>query len=483
MSTTLSTKKQFGDFQTPAELAELVWENLDPTGADLIVEPTIGLGSFAIAAPSEARKVPWIGWDLNPEYVEIARSRFAECQIQGGVEVKDVFDLKPDDLGASHVDKLVLVVGNPPWVTSAAQGAFDAPNLPRKWNRFGLNGLDAMTGKSNFDIAEAVILSVAAALVGAKEVRFALLVKRSVALKIARDYIGRPGFDRFRFTRIDSKRWFDVSVEAGLLELSVIANATKATSIDIFDDFGVSAPTTAGIASNGAFVGSLTVYESFSEVEASNGPHFDWRQGLKHDLTKVLELREGPEGLTNGLGETVDIEPDIVSPLYKSSDIAKDGPPRRFIPLYQRDLTGPLPDLALRWPKLAAYLDRHSESFRERRSSIYRGKPKFMLFGVGPYTLSPYKVVISGFYKEAHFRVVGPGANGAPPVVDDTCYLLPFDDLKTAEETARYLNSDRVRSFLSSVADEKAKRPYTKALLTRIRVPDGAAGTKELSLF
>jgi hypothetical protein len=332
-----------------------------------------------------------------------------------------------------------------------------------------------MTGKSNFDVAEAVILSVAAALAGAKEVRFALLVKRSVAMKIARDFIGRSGLKHFRFTRIDAKRWFDVSVEAGLLELSITASACKATSIDLFDGFGDSSPATAGIASNGAFVENLTTYERFREIEASDGLHFDWRQGLKHDLTKVLELREGPRGLVNGLGETVDIEPDIVSPLYKSSDIGKDGSPRRFIPLYQHDLTGPLPDLAVRWPKLAAYLERHSESFSARRSSIYRGKPKFMLFGVGPYTLAPYKVVISGFYKDAHFRVVGPGANGAPPIVDDTCYLLPFDNFESAEEAARYLNSDRVRSFLSSVADQKAKRPYTKTLLTRIRVPGSAA--------
>jgi hypothetical protein len=106
-----------------------------------------------------------------------------------------------------------------------------------------------------------------------------------------------------------------------------------------------------------------------------------------------------------------------------------------------------------------------------------------MLFGVGPYTVAPYKVALSGFYKKPEFRVIGPAPNGAPPVVDDTCYLLPFDEIDLAEEAAEYLNSEEVRSFLASVTDPRAKRPYTKALLSRIRVPNGARQVKTPALF
>jgi len=43
-------------------------------------------------------------------------------------------------------------------VTSAELGALNAENLPVKRNVKGLNGLDALTGKSNFDIGEFILL-------------------------------------------------------------------------------------------------------------------------------------------------------------------------------------------------------------------------------------------------------------------------------------------------------------------------------------
>jgi hypothetical protein len=44
-----------------------------------------------------------------------------------------------------------------------------------------------------------------------------------------------------------------------------------------------------------------------------------------------------------------------------------------------------------------------------------------MLFGVGPYTLAPFKVAVSGFYKRPCFTLLCPDEHGRPPIVDDTC--------------------------------------------------------------
>ena len=52
----------------------------------------------------------------------------------------------------------ILVIGNPPWVTNSAVGALGGSNLPVKSNFQRLNGLDAITGKSNFDISEWMLL-------------------------------------------------------------------------------------------------------------------------------------------------------------------------------------------------------------------------------------------------------------------------------------------------------------------------------------
>lgn len=50
---------------------------------------------------------------------------------------------------------------------------------------------------------------------------------------------------------------------------------------------------------------------------------------------------------------------------------------------------------------------------------IYRGKPRFSVFGVGDYTFAPWKVAVSGFYQVPRFVKVGP-MGGKPVVFDDT---------------------------------------------------------------
>ena len=196
-----------------------------------------------------------------------------------------------------------------------------------------------------------------------------------------------------------------------------------------------------------------------------------WRQGIKHDLARILELRATSEGVANGLGEPVDVEADALCPFYKSSDLAAGRDAGRLFPLYQIDLTGPIPNLATRWPKLEGYLRAHLSGFAARKSSIYRGKPDFMLFGVGDYTCAPFKVAVSGFYKEPRFRVLRPDHEGHPPLVDDTCYLLPFDQQDEAEDMAAYLNGRQVQALLAAISDRSAKRPYTKDVLSRIASP------------
>ena len=309
------------------------------------------------------------------------------------------------------------------------------------------------------------------ALAAAREVRLAFLIKRSVAIKMTKDLLGTPGVEAAAFTRIDAKKWFDVAVEAGLFQLRFRPDSTETTDrLLLSDGLGLASTLAAGVVNN-RFVGDVESYEQAKEIEARNGDGIVWRQGIKHDAARLLELTMSEQGLVNGFGDLVDVERDALAPFFKSSDLAKALPPSRWFPLYQHDLSGPLPDLPQRWPKLHGYLRQHTERFAARASSIYRGKPDFMLFGVGPYTLAPFKVAISGFYKEPRFRVLGPDDNARPPIVDDTCYMLPFDTRDEADAMASYLNGPKVQRFLRSVADRTAKRPYTKEILGRIAVP------------
>ncbi len=469
MTPSRTPKDAFGDFQTPRQLAAEIWAGLDLRGVDLLIEPTVGVGSFLATVPPHATGIPWLAWDINAEYVRQAKTTADELALKATVEEKDAFSVIGDDLAPVVAGKTVLAVGNPPWVTNAAQARTPRPNLPEKWNRFGLRGLDAKTGKANFDIAEAILLSVIAALETAAEVRLAFLVKRSVALKMARDLLGTPGVVEAHFARIDAKKWFGASVEAGVFRLRLSPSEAQATpEIRMATSLDDRNPTVAGLLA-GRFVENLRLYANAKHIEAARGTGLIWRQGIKHDVSRILELRRTESGLHNGLGELVDIEEDALCAFHKSSDIAAGRPASRLFPLYQTDLSGP--DGLTAWPKLAAYLREHEAAFAARGSSIYKGKPDFMLFGVGPYTRAPFKVAVSGFYKEPRFRVLRPSATGNPPLVDDTCYLLPFESEIEAISMAEYLNGPDVQAFLNTVADRTAKRPFTKELLGRIAAP------------
>jgi hypothetical protein len=471
----VASSKAMGDYQTPHALATRVWETLGTIDVDLLVEPTVGLGVFLSTVPDAYRDLPWIAFDLNSAYVAHTREVARTGGLTADVRCTSIFEVSDTELAPLARNKRVLVVGNPPWVTNSAQSGAAVSNLPQKLNRFGLRGLDAITGKANFDIAEAALLATIAALASASEMRIALLIKRSVAIKTAKDILGTPGVVSANFSRIDAMKSFGASVEAGLFDITIRPSSTETTDrLRLMPALGKPVATEAGLV-DGRFVGDVALYEHSRSVEASPGQGILWRQGIKHDLAKVLELKCTPDGLVNGLGEVVEIEPDVLCPFFKSSDLASGRSASRAFPLYQYDLSGPMEDLSERWPKLAAYLDRHLPQFAARGSSIYKDKPDFMLFGVGDYSVAPFKVAVSGFYKQPVFTVLEPGDGGQPPLVDDTCYLLPFDNLRDAERTADYLNGEAVRGFLASITDSTAKRPFTKDILGRISLLDGMA--------
>ena len=459
-----------GDFQTPPQLATEVWRGLgDLADISAVIEPTVGAGAFLESAPDRLLQCPWLCMDIEPTYVSHARAVAKRRDFKNArVEHADAFDLSPDFLADLDPEQPLLAIGNPPWVTSADQGGLAIQNLPAKSNvKFGLLGLDAMTGKANFDIAEAILLRLLDGVAAFRDVRLAFLIKRTVAMRLSRRLLGRSS--ELSFARIDAAAHFGVAVDAGLFVAHRRTDTKSlATQVDISEELGGTPTRRAGFRSD-RFVEDLDAHARSAHLEAVEP--VPWRQGVKHDAAKVLELTHTEDGLVNGFGETVEVETEALCPLYKGSDLANGREPRRLFPLYQVDLSGPRADLSSRWPLLGKYLAQHETAFAARRSRIYAGKPPFSIFGIGPYTLSPWKVAVSGLYSTAIFRVIGPSDEGHPPLVDDTCYLLPFDSESDARRVAEHLNDLGPQELLRSLMDQRAKRPITKALLARIDVP------------
>jgi methylase of polypeptide subunit release factors len=175
---------EFGDFQTPDALAKQVVNALQQLGISpaSVIEPTCGKGSLLIEAmkayPQAERS---LGVDINPRHLSGLRDRLSREEFDAPVEIlhADFFNTDWNNLLADFPQPL-LILGNPPWVTSSELSILHSANLPEKSNIHGRNGLEALTGKSNFDISEWMILQHLSWLEG-KRGAVAMLFKTAVA--------------------------------------------------------------------------------------------------------------------------------------------------------------------------------------------------------------------------------------------------------------------------------------------------------------
>jgi hypothetical protein len=173
--------------------------------------------------------------------------------------------------------------------------------------------------------------------------------------------------------------------------------------------------------------------------------------------------------MRNGLGQVVDVEEQYVYPLIKSSDFAQPGRlrPRKSVLIPQRSVNDDTRVLESDAPKLWRYLTQHADFLDNRRSSIYKSRFRFAIFGIGEYSFSRWKVGISGFYKNLNFRVIEPHEN-QPVMLDDTCYFVPAKDRDAAEAILSYLTRSHVQDFLSAFIFWDDKRPVKAELLEQL---------------
>src|SRR5262245_15937544 len=108
----------FGDWQTPLALVEVVLDALLRRGGGrpaCVGAPTCGRGAFLCAAARRWRKARLHGYDINAEYVAAAAVALPRT---AKVEVADFFRVDWEE-ELRRLPEPLLVIGNPPWVTSA----------------------------------------------------------------------------------------------------------------------------------------------------------------------------------------------------------------------------------------------------------------------------------------------------------------------------------------------------------------------------
>lgn len=468
-------RREFGDYQTNKKLAERTVDFLSSRNSnyEFCFEPTCGKGNFLLAAISNLPRLKKVvGIEIYKPYVwETKFSILKFFVVNEGLDKPDVdiihhdffaFDLRAVASATKHLKTLIL--GNPPWITNAELGSIGSDNLPNKRNYNALKGLDAITGKGNFDIGEFITTNLIQSFQHHNGT-LALLVKNTVIKNITKSQKN----DTYRIGKlkkmvIDSKKEFNVSVNASLFHAEL--NHSPTFTCKAYDFYSHQALPSFGWV-NEKFTSSTETYIKVAHIDGKSP--FVWRSGMKHDCTRVMELVKEGKLYSNKLSETVSLEPDLVYGFLKSSDLKgkKDTICRKHTIVTQKKIGQETTYIKAKFPKTYRYLARHQKQFEQRKSSIYKNKPLFSIFGIGEYSFAKYKVAISGLYKTTNFTLIKPIA-GKPIMLDDTCYFIGFDSLTDAKIATALLNSSLVQDFLISVIFSDSKRAINKDILMRI---------------
>lgn len=459
----MNAKRAYGDYQTPTEFADEICKylkndlNLHPSA---VLEPTCGIGNLLKSSLAlEAKE--YCGIELNPDYCRLCRQEISDEKVN--IVNANVFDIP--SVNFIHNKESVLVLGNPPWANSSTLSSIKGGNLPTKTNFKGINGIEAITGSGDFDICEYIILKFAREWRG-RQTTIAMLCKSSVARNIFQDLKREEiNFSSFLILNFDSNKVFGVSTSACLLVVSLSKEKSSPNFCNLYDFKSPEDIKGRLNYNNGQLFNALK--EDSEDFEGTST--FEWRQGLKHDCSEVMELIKKNEILQNSSGKKVEIEKDLVFPLIKSSMFKSPliHSFSRYVLVTQKKPREETWRIETDYPKTWQYLEENKELFEKRKSSIYSGAPPFSIFGVGRYSFAKYKVGVSGFYKNPLFSLLY-SKEGKAVMLDDTCYFISFDRYDPAYVAMLLLNSKRVQTFLKSITFLDSKRPWSKKVLKRI---------------
>jgi hypothetical protein len=295
----------------------------------------------------------------------------------------------------------------------------------------------------------------------------AMLCKTATARKFLRYAWKNEGHVASAIYRIDAAEHFDASVDACLLYMRTGADGPE--EVNIYASLSDVCPVIRIGLERDEWVADIQGYRALRHLEGVCP--FRWRSGVKHDCAAIMELHAAEDGsIENSTGDRLVLEPDYIYPFLKCSDLAKARTtPTRLVVVTQRFVGDDTSTIANIAPRTWAYLQQHRGRFEARKSSIYRGRVAFSLFGIGEYAFSPWKVAVSGLHRSLRFQLIGP-VGGKPVFFDDACYYLSFETEAAARVILDILNSPICQCFLNTLVFPDAKRPVTVDLLQRLNL-------------
>lgn len=453
------SEKELGDYQTPLYFTDIICEYLKndlKISPDIIIEPTCGIGNFLKSASEVFPEKQLYGIEIDEEKLDKINKDIPNLKLIN----EDIFTFDFDNF---NKDDSFLVFGNPPWITNTELSKINSKNIPTKSNFKNLRKIDAMMGNSNFDISEYIILKMIDEFKSSKST-IAFLCKTTVSRNVFIELIRNDiPYSFVRQINFNSYKIFNIDADACLFIVQFGGETLTDKSCEVCD---ISNPSQ--VLHTFGFV-SDKFYSNIDNIPLIDGKcQMEWRQGVKHDCAKIMELTYDNNQLMNKNDDYVDIENSLVYPLLKSSNLKKPivNETSRHILITQKKIKQDTSYIESEAPKTWKYLNDNKEYFDKRKSSIYNNAPEFSIFGIGDYSFKKYKVAISGFYKTPIFSLVY--GSEKTMMLDDTCYFLSFDEYDSAYITMLILNSPLVKKFLKNIAFLDSKRPYAKKVLKRI---------------
>ena len=320
-------RREYGDFQTNSILTDSIVDYIKIKRIDFefVLEPTCGKGNFIISALKKLPNIKkLVGVEIYQPYIWETKfkilSLFLSSKKANIPEIDiihaNAFKFSYENLAKETKDYKTLVIGNPPWVTNSELSSIDSKNLPKKSNFKKHKGLEAITGKGNFDIGENISVNLIQAFqrhVG----HFAFLVKNSVIKNVIYDQKENNFLiSENEKLNIDAKKEFNVSVNASLF----VSKFREKACLNCSEyDFYTKQNITAFGWYLSKFVYSIDAYEKGYKIDGLS--NIVWRSGIKHDCSKIMEFEQDNGHFTNGFKIEMQLEDNLVYGLLKSSDL------------------------------------------------------------------------------------------------------------------------------------------------------------------
>lgn len=455
-----------GEYYTPGWVADLTLDRAGFSGREggRVLDPSCGSGVFLVHAlhrlknrgPESLDNI--FGFDNNPLAVLTARVNMLAAlgqQARRTRRVPNVFlrDCILDDTAPLPQRTFDFVVGNPPWVLWDNLSESYREQTAELWKRYGLfnlPGTQARLGGGKKDLA--MLFTYAAADKHlAPGGRMAFVINQAILQSVR----AGAGFRRFKigdtgddlqvthFDDLTSLQLFDASARPGIIVMqkgrptsypipyivwSRAANASELLQTHKFArpveparrdspweivDTAAAAHTTvtqAYTARTGAYTGGANAV-FWIEVLSVDGRTARIRN-ISDAGKRALPQKERT------------IESDLIYPLLRWRDVARwRAAPRQHILLVQDPASRkPVPEMLLQsdLPRTHAYLKEFEETLLGRKSKMIRDLMRraafYAMFGIGPYTLSPWKVVWKRMVKQFTAAVVGSAGIGSAAV-------------------------------------------------------------------